>query len=394
MGEPAPDSGAAIVTLPPFGYRVVAPGEHDRRSPPIAVEEDERTITLRRGTLSLTVDRARGVIAQIAGPDFPAGALRADCPLADLEMTRAGQVERFGQVEVALKREPAPQIVVRRRGRGDAPRQAITITIALAPELDAIDITYSAAALPRPDGRMHAALQTTIAVDLPMFRLIHDHPYGVSELRAEGVYLRKYPTGDWMTSPQVFEEVRNPFTALQLLDFDGGERGLLYLHDGSQAMLRDGDRVRNILSMYDPWDEDHFDPQLEARVRLVPHGRLTHARRWCLAQEFARPALATRNERSGDPSSSTEPELPPQFGPVYRDAPNVAVSAFYRESEAATPAPGWASPMCCGWWSWTARRPLRMCASLAWSRRRTARTCWARASSRSRRPPSPRRRRA
>jgi len=150
VGEPAPDSGAAIVTLPPFGYRVVAPGEHDRRSPPIAVEEDERTITLRRGTLSLTVDRARGVIAQIAGPDFPAGALRADCPLADLEMTRAGQVERFGQVEVALKREPAPQIVVRRRGRGDAPRQAITITIALAPELDAIDITYSAAALPRP----------------------------------------------------------------------------------------------------------------------------------------------------------------------------------------------------------------------------------------------------
>jgi alpha-mannosidase len=182
---------------------------------------------------------------------------------------------------------------------------------------------------------MHAALQTTIAVALPIFRLVHDHPYGLSELRADGTYLRKYPTGDWMTSPQVFEEVHNPFTALQLLDFDSGERGLLYLHDGSQAMLRDGERVRNILSMYDPWDEDHFDPHLEARVRLVPHGRVTQAQRWRLAQEFARPALIARNERSGDASINTEMELPQQFGPVYCDAPNVAVSACYRESEAA-----------------------------------------------------------
>jgi len=327
----APD-GSAIVTLPPLGYRVVAVGEHDRVAPPIAVEQDDRTITLRRGALSLTIDRASGVISQLANSDFPAGALRDDCPLADLEMTRGGQVERFEQAEVALDRGPAPRIVVRRRGRGDGPHQAITVTIALAPQLDAVDITYSAAALPRPDGRMHAALQTTISMNLPMFRLIHDHPYGVSEVRAEGIYPRKYPTGDWMTSPQVFEEVRNPFTALQLLDFDGGERGLLYLHDGSQAMLRDGDRVRNILSMYDPWDEDYFDGSLEVRVRLIPHGRMTHARRWRLAQEFARPALVAR---SGGSSTSAAPELPPRFGPVWCDAPNVAVSAFYRESEAA-----------------------------------------------------------
>jgi alpha-mannosidase len=327
----APD-GSAIVTLPPFGYRVVAPGEYDRVSPPIVVEQDDGAITLWRGALALTIDRGRGVIAQIASPDFPAGALRDDCPLADLEMTRGGQVERFEQAEVALEREPTPRVVVRRRGQGDGPHQAITVTIALAPDLDAVDISYSAAALPRPDGRMHAALQTTISINLPVFRLIHDHPYGVSEVRAEGVYPRKYPTGDWMTSPQVFEEVHNPFTALQLLDLDSGERGLLYLHDGSQAMLRDGDCVRNILSMYDPWDEDYFDGRLEARVRLAPHGRLTHAQRWRLAQEFARPALIAR---SGDPSTSAAPELPLRFGPVECDAPNVALSAFYRESEAA-----------------------------------------------------------
>jgi alpha-mannosidase len=150
----------------------------------------------------------------------------------------------------------------------------------------------------------------------------------VGEIRAAGVYLRKYPTGDWMTSPQVFEEVRNPCTALQFLDIDAGECGLLVLHDGSQALLRDGDQLRHILSMYDPWDEDDFNPTLDARVRLVPHGRLGHAQRWRLAQEFTRPALSV-------PVEQTTGDLPAHFGPLWCDAPNVAVSAFFRESEAA-----------------------------------------------------------
>jgi alpha-mannosidase len=173
---------------------------------------------------------------------------------------------------------------------------------------------------------MHAALQTTLAVNLPEVRLIHDHPYGVGEIRGEGTYLRKYPTGDWMTSPQVFEEVRNPFTALQFLDFDAGERGLLVLHDGSQAMLRDGDKIYNILSMYDPWDEDHFDGHLSAQMRLVPHGPIAHAQRWRLAQEFTRPLLIARSERPGG-------DLPTQFGPIWCDTPSVVISAFFRETE-------------------------------------------------------------
>jgi alpha-mannosidase len=214
--------------------------------PPARVEEDERSITLRRGPLAVTVDRTRGVISQIVSAEFPMGALRAGDPLADLEMTRGGSVEHFEHVEIRPCRDLADaHVEIRRRGRSDDPARAITITVRLAPELDAVDITFLASALPRPDGRMHAALRTALAVDLPEPRLIHDHPYGVSEIRGAGTYLRKYPTGDWMTSPQVFEEVRNPFTALQFLDFDGGARGLLYLHDGSQAMLREGAKVYN-----------------------------------------------------------------------------------------------------------------------------------------------------
>jgi len=332
-----PGGGAALVTIPPFGYRVIANDAGDGTIAPTALEEHADSITLRRGELAVTVDRARGVISQIASAAFPDGALHADCPLADLEMTRGGQVERFEQVEVApIPDTWAPRITIRRRMHGAAPDQAITIVVGLAAELDAVDIAYSAAQLPRPDGGTHAALQTRIAADLPGARLIHDHPYGLSEIRAEGTYLRKYPTGDWMTSPQVFEEVHNPFTALQLLDFDGGERGLLYLHDGSQAMLRDGDAVRNILSMYDPWDEDGFNPALEARVRIVPHGLLTHAARWRLAQEFTRPILTARGAPAESVSApGAEDRLPAQFGPVWCDAPNVVIGAFFRESEAA-----------------------------------------------------------
>jgi alpha-mannosidase len=132
-----------------------------------------------------------------------------------------------------------------------------------------------------------------------------------------------------MTSPQVFEEVINPFTAYSLLDLDDGERGLLYLHDGSQAFFRvpgESLSVKNILTMYDAWDENYFVDGLNARFRLIPHGKLDHATRWKLAQEFRRPVtVATSADPGGD--------LPSQFSPVMCDAPNVAVTAYYRETE-------------------------------------------------------------
>jgi alpha-mannosidase len=334
---PREDGSVGIATIPPFGYRVVGAAEAERWAPRIRVEEDQRAITLRRGPLAVTVDRARGVITQLVSAEFPAGALRADCTLAGLEMMCGGQVERFDQVVVTLLRELAsPEILVQRRRHGSSEAQPdLSISIRIAQELDAVDITYAASQLPRPDGGMHTALKTAVAIDLPALRLVHDHPYGVSEVHGEGTYLRKYPTGDWMTSPQVFEEVRNPFTALQFLDYDNGERGLLYLHDGSQAMLRDGATVYNILSMYDPWDEDGFSGELEARVRLVPHGPLTHAQRWRQAQEFTRPVLGVVDRVGGRGEISSAPALPPLFGPAWCDTPNVVLSAFYRESEAS-----------------------------------------------------------
>jgi alpha-mannosidase len=282
----------------------------------------------------VTVDKTRGVITQLTSAEAPEGWLAPDAPLLALEFRRGGALERFERASVSAAAasgdQPARVLIQRWPVEGDS----LQLTVALAPELEAVDITYFAPRLPPPDGGMHPALQTTLAPDLPGARLIHDHPYALSEIRAQGTYRRKYPSGDWMTSPQVFETIHQPFTALQLLDFDAGERGLLYLHDGSQAFFRaadaDGARpvVRQILSAHDPWDEAYFVDRLEARTRLVPHGPMVHARRWRLAQEFTRPVRVAYGEGPGG-------DLPAAFGAVWCDAPNVAVTACYREAEAA-----------------------------------------------------------
>jgi alpha-mannosidase len=131
-----------------------------------------------------------------------------------------------------------------------------------------------------------------------------------------------------MTSPQWFETVENPFTALQFADLSDGQRGLLVLHDGSQAMLRDGEQVQHLLTLYDPWDEDYFVSDLDVRVRLIPHGFISHAERWRLAQEFTRPVLVTQAKESGG-------DLPARSCLLFCDAPNVLATALYRETEEA-----------------------------------------------------------
>jgi alpha-mannosidase len=266
------------------------------------------------------------VITEIKSASFPDGILDPAHPLADLRMTRSGRAETFEEATLSVRgTEGEPEVHILRRGRDGA---SVGVTVRLAAELDAVDVRYRATNLPRPDGGVSGALRTTLATKLESFVLYHDHPYGVGEIRAEGVYLRKYPTGDWMTSPQVFEEVKNPFTSLSLLDMTTHEGGLLYLHDGSQALLRDGRKVHNLLSLYDPWDEDYFVNELEVRTRFVPHGPISHARRWRLAQEFERPALLAQAQESGG-------DLPMTFGAVYCNAPGAAIMAFYRETEEA-----------------------------------------------------------
>jgi alpha-mannosidase len=131
-----------------------------------------------------------------------------------------------------------------------------------------------------------------------------------------------------MTSPQVYEEVHNPFTALNFVDFVSGSLGVLYIHDGAQGMLRDGSTVRNLLTMYDAWDEDYFVASLDARMRIMPHRELTNSERWRRAQEFNRPPLVTVKSGPGG-------DIPSTFAGFACQTPGVAATAFYREAEGA-----------------------------------------------------------
>ncbi len=325
-----PVTGAmrVIADLPPMGYTVVDDFAALPAILPVQIEEDGTNVSLRRGALAVTVDRARGLIVQIQDAHFPEGALSPACPLGTLEMTCSDKVETFGQAAVAVVEDETsgqPALMIR---RATAEGAEIAILVRLAAELDAVDVSYRGEHLPRTDSRLHAALHTDLGTALPEYQLIHDHPYGLSAIDPQGEYWRKYPTGDWMTSPQVYEKVHNPFTALQLLDFAGEERGLLFVHDGSQALWREGTVIKHVLTMYDAWDEDYYVDKIDINVRIVPHGRLTHAARWKIAQEFVRPPYVAVGEGAAG-------ELPPAFAGLWCDAEHVAVTACYRETPEA-----------------------------------------------------------
>ncbi len=325
-----------VDAVPAMGYRVIENEGAIAWRDGTEVVVEPAAFTLVRGALRVRVDRRRGTIEQIHGEGRPRGLL--DAPIGDLALVRAARPETFDGVVVRVAQDAlGPYVRVVRSGREG---HELVGTIRLAPLLDAVDVEWHSDEIPRPDGGVAAALVTTYAIRGMRTELIHDHPYGVSPIEPRGRYPRKYPTGDWMTSPQWFEGVDRPFTGASLVDLqDDVGGGLLVLHDGSQAFgIDDEGAVRQILSLYDPWDEDYFDAALAVRLRLVPHRGLRHAERWRLAQEFTRPPLTFTADRPGD-------ELPTTFGLVSLQAGGsddaaslangVAIVAVYREDERA-----------------------------------------------------------
>src|SRR6185436_14749885 len=109
--------------------------------------------------------------------------------------------------------------------------------------------------------------------------------------------------------PQTFETIRRPFTAhtwLDLIDESTG-RGLLCFHDGGQQFFHEGAAVSNLLSAYDPWDEDRFNPRLHARLLITPHGPLTDGQR-------ARIAAGMTGNWSISGTEGQKGDIPKSFG--------------------------------------------------------------------------------
>ncbi|MCC7228943.1 MAG: hypothetical protein IT203_01020 [Fimbriimonadaceae bacterium] len=145
-----------------------------------------------------------------------------------------------------------------------------------------------------------------------------DTPYGVVNVEGKSKGRKKYPTGDWMTSPQWFEEIESAFFGLSFVDFQVGERGVLVMQQSPKQWFRKDGSAECVLGSYDPWDEDVFNEELDCVLTIIPHGALPASTCWkiCNTKE------PIRYDRSTKP-----------FSALSCDSPNVVPTAFYRETE-------------------------------------------------------------
>lgn len=312
--------------LPPFGY--AGDTVHDRVMPRTRAKLRGTLIVLERGGLSVEIDRKRGLVRQIRSGAFPDGVLDPASPLLALACRRSGSVD---PVALNVRVEADAECVSISRSASDGSSCRIHVRLALLDE--AIDIEFAGVnALGRPDAGLNAALQLPIQPAFRVSRLIADAPFSAQEVRGFPEGRRKYPAGDWMTSPQWFEAVKRPFTSSRFVDLlDDRGRGLLILHNGSQQWLREARGVRAVLNAYDPWDEARYEPHDgRLRFRLISHGTMTSHDRAKAALAFG----ACGNDRASPQAAATgKPDLPPLFGPLsVEGAPNVLAQAFYRES--------------------------------------------------------------
>ncbi len=315
--------------VPSVGYRAWRfVEEQDSGATRVTVSEGEEHIELANSSVRVRVDKRSGTITSLQTAHDGTEFVREDKPLNALHIPfgehlfRSEQGIRTVHVE---QRGPVLASVLVEGDLGEVARFRSRI------QMDAVsawvEVSTHLRFLQRPEPSMMRSLQTDITVRLEKLQIWHDHPFAVTPTRAEGVYRKKYPTGDWMTSPQFFEEVHHPFTGLNFIFLTDGTRGLQYLHGGNQGFLRDGDVVRNILFMYDAWDEENWVREVDLRYAYRAWTHLPT--RDALLREaiaFNRPLLAVHQDRVD------QPQLPDSMSFLQVEG-EVVLSAFYREGE-------------------------------------------------------------
>jgi alpha-mannosidase len=205
----------------------------------------------------------------------------------------------------------------------------------VAPSGEALDVALRLDEVPDPDPGFGGAYCATLKLGDSWSRLFVDQPYSVVEIEGKSKGLKKYPSGDWMTSKQWFEEIENAFTSQTFVDLvDAEGNGYLIIHNGCQQWFREGQELKVVLSMKDPWEQGRYLGNGATRFRVVPHGPISNAERYRLAQQFLRhPLYLVKGSGEGatalDPPSPIQPEF--SFGKV--EPENVVVTALYRETE-------------------------------------------------------------
>jgi len=314
--------GPRPVTVPAFGWTTVVRGEGAVATGTPAAASGPAAVagggTMLRGPAGSASFDGQGRLRQLAH-----GARTFDLDLGRLCLRCGGAPFDLGPAQVVRSER---ELTVRHRGE----RHDVTLHYGWLD--DGLELAIDVARLPRPDPGFGGALRLVLG-GLGALALRHDTPYAVTPVAARGEHVRKYPSGDWMTSKQWFETVRGAFTARTFVDAarpDGS--GVLCAHDGTQGWFRSGDDLEAVLHVYDPWDEDRWiDPGTapwRGRFLLVPHGSLGPAVCVQIAEGFR---AAPRRAAHAGPGGA----FPPTFGALRCAPAHVLVTAFHREHKKA-----------------------------------------------------------
>ncbi|MCC6320538.1 MAG: hypothetical protein IT438_03775 [Phycisphaerales bacterium] len=330
--------------VPPFGYRV-GPARPAPATKP-GVRTSRTGIELRQGAVRVLVGSKSGTIEQIHVAGKPVLGPRA--AIGGLSVKVGEREVRFDHPKFSIDRGPLGVALVVTHTITKTARLEVRVSIPdSACGVDVATVMHDRAdpmgCGPRPEAGMNAALQMSFRPGRSISMIHADAPYSVHEVRGSGRCRRKYPMGDWMTSPQWFEELRDPFCAQSFVDITGETGpGLLIAHDGSQQWFRDEHGVRTILTAYDPWDEGRYTGRVKAGFRLIPHaGTADNAARVRLAAEYradSRVAIPDATALpvgggTGDAIGRIAP-APGSFGMLDVDGGRgVLAHALYRESE-------------------------------------------------------------
>ncbi len=320
------------LAIPPFGFGTCATG-FDRFEPE-RIEEEQDRLHCSRGEVNLVMDREQGVIERIGTAGAPD--VRFTVPFPVVQVGGQPDDEKYQLAEVNLRPRPQKLHIGRtRQGLGGVAR-VCDLFVGLYAQLDAVEVqVLLSASHPslecRPQG-LNASEQLPFAPDFDIASVLADTPGSVYEVGVGSSGKKKYPSGDWMTSPQWFEDIQGAFTSFSFVDLltvDGS--GLLIMHVGSQQWFRDANGVRAVVTTNDPWDNGSLTLDRRARTAfvLLPHAGLSNAERIRLSRSLLIGGEYQSETKTVKPSS----HFPMVFGPLsVENAPNVLAHAFFRES--------------------------------------------------------------
>lgn len=320
------------VEVPPFGYttrRMADPAP----AMPAQVRGEGEMVVVSRGPLEAYVSRDSGAIVRIRldgeemlGPGANLGTLRlrdeegANVPI--LTDVRSGASDGGVHVE-----------------HGFGQSSVLRTRIDISPDARAIDMRIDLGGFGVPGPGLRRSLQMALRPGLP-HEILAAGPYSVERVRGSRVARRKYPTGDWMTSPQWFEELDRPFASGGFVDFSGVSGGVLACFEATQQWFAEEGGAWVVLTAADPWDEGRYShgELPEKRIRIMLHRGMTNAERVAAAERFAAEQTRPAVDRSARPvgggtAAGVEADMPVRFGPLeVLGAPGVMAHAFYRES--------------------------------------------------------------